>query len=81
MLILVHLFALRASSRCKYDMGAHLWLNAEALERAPTTLFDGLVRCSAHGRSIVGLQYASLTLILYANLYNKFNWQAPTLLC
>ena len=38
-------------------MGALLWLNAERFRRAPTTLFDELVRCSAHGCSFTRLQY------------------------
>ena len=48
-LLFVQLFASSASSHCKHDMGALLWLNAETLERAPTSLFGRLVRCSAHG--------------------------------
>ena len=32
----VQLFALRASSRCKHDVGALSWLNVETVERAPT---------------------------------------------
>ena len=48
MLLLVQLFASRASSYCKHDMGALSWLNAE---RAPTPLFGRLVKCSAHGLS------------------------------
>ena len=47
MLFCVQLFASR--SRCKHDVGALSWLNAETVERAPTPLFGRLVRCSAHG--------------------------------
>ena len=57
MLLFVQLFASRALSRCKHDMGTLSWLNAEPLERAPTPLFDRLVRCSAHGLSFVRLRY------------------------
>ena len=56
-LLFVQLFASRVSSHCKHDMGTLLWLNAGTLERAPTLLFDGLVRCSAHGRSFARLRY------------------------
>ena len=37
------------TSRCKHDVGALSWLNAETVEREPTPLFGRLVRCSAHG--------------------------------
>ena len=47
--ICVQLFASRASSRCKHDVGALSWLNAETVERAPTPFFGRLVRCSPHG--------------------------------
>ena len=49
--------SLRVSSRCKQDMGALSWLNADTFERAPTPLFDGLGRCSTHGRSFARLRY------------------------
>ena len=32
----VQLFALRASGHCKHDVGTHLWLIAETVERVPT---------------------------------------------
>ena len=35
-LLFVQFFASRAWSRCKHDMGALLWLNAETFERAAT---------------------------------------------
>ena len=47
--IVVQLFASRASSRCKHDMGTLSWLNAETLKRALSPLFGRLVRCSAVG--------------------------------
>ena len=47
--LFVHLFASRASSHYKNDMGSLSWLNAETFKKAPTPLFDGLVRCSAIG--------------------------------
>ena len=50
-LLIVQLFALRASSYRKHDMGGLSWLNAETFERAPTPLFGRLVKCSAHGCS------------------------------
>ena len=56
-LFCVRLFALRASSHCKHDVGALSWLNAKTVERVPTLLFDRLVRCSAHGRSFERLWY------------------------
>ena len=36
MLFCVQLFALRASSRCKHDVGTLSWLNAETVKRVPT---------------------------------------------
>ena len=42
---------------CKCDMGTLSWLNAGTLERAPTTLFDRLVRCSIHEHSLAILWY------------------------
>ena len=42
MLLLVQLFALRASSHFEHDKGAP-WLNEETLKRAPTPLFGRLV--------------------------------------
>ena len=53
----VQLFASRASSHCKHDVGDLSWLNAETVERAPTPLFCGLVRCSAHGPFFARLLY------------------------
>ena len=38
-------------------MNALSYLNAEALDRVPTPHIVGLVKCSAHGRSFVRLQY------------------------
>ena len=35
-LFCVQLFASRALSHCKHDVGALSWLNAETIERAPT---------------------------------------------
>ena len=55
-LFCVQLFASRALSHCKHDMGALSCLNAETIERAPTPLFGRLVRCSTHGRSFGILQ-------------------------
>ena len=37
-LLFVQIFASRALSHCKHDMGALSWLNAETLERVPTML-------------------------------------------
>ena len=42
----VQLFALRALSHCKHDMGTLPRLNAETLEMAPTPLFGRFVRCT-----------------------------------
>ena len=53
-----------ASSHCKHDVGALLWLNAEAVERAPTPLFGRLVRCSASGRFFARLRYICVGYIL-----------------
>ena len=39
---------------------SHGWLNAETLERAPTSLSCRLVRCSAHEHSFASLQYLQL---------------------
>ena len=36
------LFALRASSHCKHDVGALSWWNTETVERVPTPLFGRL---------------------------------------
>ena len=47
-IVVCPVICLRASSRCKHDMGAHSYLNAETFERASTPLFGRLVRCSAH---------------------------------
>ena len=41
-LLFVRLFASKASSSGKHDMGALSWLNVETLERAPTPLFGRL---------------------------------------
>ena len=38
-------------------MGTLSWLNVETFERVPTPLSDGLVRCSANGRSFARLRY------------------------
>ena len=43
--VFVKLFALRASSSCKHDMGALSWLNTETLEIASTPLFAFTVIC------------------------------------
>ena len=56
-LLFVQLFASRASSRCKQDMGALSWFNAETPERVPTPLFGRLVRCSTHGPFFARLRY------------------------
>ena len=53
----VILFASRALSSCKHDVGTLSWLNAETVERAPTPLFGRLVRCSAHGPFFGRLRY------------------------
>ena len=55
--IFVQLFALRASTHCKCDIGTPLCLNAATLLRVHTLCFGRLVRCSAHGRSFMRLQY------------------------
>ena len=60
MLLFVRLFVLRSLSCYKHDVGTLLWLNAEALERAPTPLFGRLVQCSTHGHS-----FARLTQYIY----------------
>ena len=56
-LLFVQLSASSGSSRCKHDLSALSWLNAEPSERAPTPLFGRLVRCSAHERSFARLWY------------------------
>ena len=56
---LSRLFALRALSRCKHDMGTLSCLNMEQLERLPTPLFGRLVRCSTNGRSFARLHRVS----------------------
>ena len=48
---------------CKHDMDALSWLDAETLKRAPTPLFDGLERCSAHGHSFARLWYVQTKLV------------------
>ena len=58
--VVPYCLCLRALSHCKYDMGTLLWLIVEAFERAPTPLFGGLVRCSAHGHSFARLQYTAI---------------------
>ena len=63
MLLFVQLFALRASSHCKHNMGALSWLNVETLGRGPTPLFDRLVRCSAHGSSFLRLWYSKYVVL------------------
>ena len=50
--LFVELFALRASSRCKLDIGALFLLNEEILEKAPT---PSLAECPIHGRSFARL--------------------------
>ena len=60
LLYVVKLFASRASSSCKHDMGALSWLNAETLERVH--FLGRFVRCSAHGHSF--MQYSSNLLLL-----------------
>ena len=64
-----YVFASRASSRCKHDMGALSSLNAETVEKTPTPLFGILVRCSAHGPFFARLRYMHL-LVLYALVLN-----------
>ena len=64
----------RSSSCCKYDMDALSWLNSDTLERAPTPLFSGLVRCSAYECSFTRLNSqhtcsGELSLVLYLLLY------------
>ena len=54
-LLFVQLFALRASSLYKHNMGALSRLSVEKLERVPTLRFGRFVRCSAHGRSFTRL--------------------------
>ena len=56
-LFCVQVFASRVSGRCKRDVGALSWLNAETVKRAPTPLFGRLVRCFAHGPFYVRLWY------------------------
>ena len=70
LLLFVQLFASRASSRCKHDMGTLSWLNVKTLKRVPIPLFDRLFRCSTHGRSFVRLWYMnnlSNHLVTYNN--------------
>ena len=71
-LFFVELFASRALSCCKHNMGALSWLNAETLERAPTPLFD---RCCAHGHSFLRLRY---TKYLGVNLFISVTVYFPT---
>ena len=54
-LLFVQVFALRALSRCKHDMGTLSWINAERVSTPSLTI----VRCTAHGRSFVSLRYSS----------------------
>ena len=55
-----------ASSRCNHDMGTFSRLNAETLERVPTSLFGRLGRCSVHGHSFARLYWLSYPVsILY----------------
>ena len=49
------LFALRASSHCKQDVGTLLWLHVETLKRVSIPLFVRLERCFAHGCFFVRL--------------------------
>ena len=54
-LLFVKLFTSKALSCWKYDMDTLSWLNSDTLERAPTPLFSGLVRCSAYECSFTRL--------------------------
>ena len=77
MLSFVKLFTSKASSCCKYDMDALSWLNSDTLERAPTPLFSGLVRCSAYECSFTRLnsqhtcsgELSLVSVVLYLLLY------------
>ena len=69
-LFCVQLFASRASSRCKHDMGALSWLNVETVERTPTPLFGRLVRYSAHGPLFERLLYVQTTPALWHTCKN-----------
>ena len=71
---IVRLAASRALSHCKHDIGTLLWLNAGTLERVPNPLFNGFVRCSAHGHSFARLWYYHgkiYTLASYILLYQR----------
>ena len=50
------IFASRASSHCKHEIGTLLWLKAETFERVPNPLFSRIVRCSARGCSFTRLR-------------------------
>ena len=53
--LVVPMHVIVVSSYYKHNMVALSWLNAEPLERMPTSLFGRLVRCPAHGHSFVRL--------------------------
>ena len=62
-------FASRTLSHCKHDIGTLLWLNAGTVERVPNPLFDGFVRCSAHGHPFVRLWYYHGKIYTLASYY------------
>ena len=59
----VKLFASRASSCYKHDIGTLSWLNLETLKRALTPLFTRTVRCSTHGHSFVRLLHLYMHIL------------------
>ena len=67
-LFCVQLFASRALSRCKHDVGALSQLNAEIVERVPTPHFGRLKRCSAYGLFFGRLQYMHHLRYKYINI-------------
>ena len=45
------------------------WLNAETLERAPTSIFGRLVKCSTHGHSFTRLRYMFIILTFAHHMF------------
>ena len=70
-LLFVQLLTSRASSWCKHDKGALLWLNVETPKRTPIILFGQLVRCSTHGRSFARLWYKVYCLPQRTRLHHQ----------
>ena len=57
--VVLQVFASRASSHCKHDMGPLSWLNAENLERMPTSS----LACGHWDYSMSGIYAADETLV------------------